>query len=402
MLSGLRFLGTENGSNYTIFDSLKFGFDFISNFQKTEKNFQNCQNWFIKYFHQEKNSSANNLISTKANNQVADLSAVFLKKTSKNLNKIISNSALSTQNLSNHYIFFGSSARGCLYLLLKSLDLPKETQVISQVFSCGVVINAINKAGLTPILCDINNDYNLDLDFAEKLITKNTKILIIQHTFGVMPNMSKVLNFCQKHNLLLIEDCAHSLGSSFEQRLAGNFGHAAIFSFGRDKVVSTVTGGLGVIHKNKDFPYWLDFNIWQKNLGNMYSQSQNYPTKLLLKDIFYILSVPFLTKVYHIFGKYLIWFFNKFNFYNQVYTNKEKQGLDLSDFVFYKFPKSLSSILLYQLNKFEQVKKHRLKIAQIYATKLGQKYDQNANYIRFPVLAKNSDSFFKIKKLLIK
>jgi len=347
MLSGLRFLGTENGSNYTIFDSLKFGFDFISNFQKTEKNFQNCQNWFIKYFHQEKNSSANNLISTKANNQVADLSAVFLKKTSKNLNKIISNSALSTQNLSNHYIFFGSSARGCLYLLLKSLDLPKETQVISQVFSCGVVINAINKAGLTPILCDINNDYNLDLDFAEKLITKNTKILIIQHTFGVMPNMSKVLNFCQKHNLLLIEDCAHSLGSSFEQRLAGNFGHAAIFSFGRDKVVSTVTGGLGVIHKNKNFPYWLDFNIWQKNLGNLYSQSQNYPIKLLLKDIFYILSVPFLTKVYHIFGKYLIWFFNKFNFYNQVYTNKEKQGLDLSDFVFYKFPKSLSSILLY-------------------------------------------------------
>ena len=75
-----------------------------------------------------------------------------------------------------------------------------------------------------------------------KKITPKTKAIIVQHTFGIPANMNQLVVFAKKHGLYLIEDCAHSLGATYQGKKVGSFGDAAFFSFGRDKVVSSVWG----------------------------------------------------------------------------------------------------------------------------------------------------------------
>jgi dTDP-4-amino-4,6-dideoxygalactose transaminase len=76
--------------------------------------------------------------------------------------------------------------------------------------------------------------------------------------------MDQVQAICRRYNLILIEDCAQALGATFRGRLAGTFGQASIFSFGRDKVVSSVIGGAAVL--NQPNP------AWQFQLTQLYKQ----------------------------------------------------------------------------------------------------------------------------------
>src|SRR3989338_1413783 len=77
----------------------------------------------------------------------------------------------------------------------------------------------------------------------KKKISSRSKVLIIQHTFGTSAKLTELLAIAKQHQLYVIEDCAHALGARYQQQLVGTFGDAAIFSFGRDKVISSVYGG---------------------------------------------------------------------------------------------------------------------------------------------------------------
>ncbi len=78
----------------------------------------------------------------------------------------------------------------------------------------------------------------IDADKIETAITSKTKALVIQHTFGAAADVEKIMTIARKHNLLVVEDCAHSLGESLNGILLGNFGDLAIFSFGSDNFLS--------------------------------------------------------------------------------------------------------------------------------------------------------------------
>ena len=91
---------------------------------------------------------------------------------------------------------------------------------------------------------------------------------MVQHTFGMPANMDEIIAFVE-HNLILIEDCAHSLGAEYRGKKVGTFGKAAFFSFSRDKVISSVYGGMVVTN---DLPcrktstssgrIWLSIYFW--------------------------------------------------------------------------------------------------------------------------------------------
>ena len=66
---------------------------------------------------------------------------------------------------------------------------------------------------------------------------------MIQHTFGLPANINKISAICKEHGLTLIEDCAHCLGAEYNRQKLGTFGKASFFSFGRDKIISSVSGG---------------------------------------------------------------------------------------------------------------------------------------------------------------
>ncbi|OGH69576.1 MAG: hypothetical protein A3C90_02555 [Candidatus Magasanikbacteria bacterium RIFCSPHIGHO2_02_FULL_51_14] len=141
-----------------------------------------------------------------------------------------------------HAIAF-DSGRSSLYYALKALGAGEGVEVLAQGYTCMVVANAILWTGAAPVYVDITNDLNMDPEDLKKKITPKSKILIIQHTFGLPANMDALLAIAKEHDLKVVEDCAHSLGARYAGQLTGTFGDIAMFSFGSSKVVSCVRGG---------------------------------------------------------------------------------------------------------------------------------------------------------------
>ena len=138
-----------------------------------------------------------------------------------------------------------SCGRSALYALLKNLKLNNTDEVLLQAYTCVAVPAPILWANGKPIYVDIDpNTLNMCPQDLEKKITKNSKILIIQHTFGNPADINTLLKIAKKYKLFVIEDCAHTIGGMYQNKPLGSFGDASIFSFGRDKALSSIFGGL--------------------------------------------------------------------------------------------------------------------------------------------------------------
>src|SRR5690606_31002986 len=86
----------------------------------------------------------------------------------------------------------------------------------------------------------------LNIETLEKALKQNpkAKALIVQHTLGYPADIEAIASWCKKNKLVLIEDLAHSAFGQLEDgRLLGSFGDAIAFSFGRDKVIDSISGG---------------------------------------------------------------------------------------------------------------------------------------------------------------
>jgi len=102
-------------------------------------------------------------------------------------------------------------------------------------------VSAIVLTGASPVLVEVKEDYNIDMDHAEKMITPRTKAIMPVHLNGRLCDMDRVMALAERYKLLVIEDAAQSLGGSYKGRGAGSFGFAGCFSFYPFKVL----GGFG-------------------------------------------------------------------------------------------------------------------------------------------------------------
>lgn len=131
--------------------------------------------------------------------------------------------------------------------ILNALGVGPGDDVLLQAPTHIVVPNAIHAAGARPVYADcVPDNWNLDLDDAARKITQRTRVLLLQHTFGIPADMDRVTAFCEAHGLVLVEDCVHALGATWRDRQAGSFGRAAFFSTEETKVISTTMGGMVV------------------------------------------------------------------------------------------------------------------------------------------------------------
>jgi|SRR5436190_13457 len=145
------------------------------------------------------------------------------------------------------HAFSFAAGRVGLFGLLRALGIGEGDDVLLQVPTHIVVANAITYTGARPVYVDCRLDtYNIDLEDAERRITPKTRALVLQHTFGIPADLAGAAEFADRHELVLIEDCVHSLGATFTGKQAGSFGRAAFFSTEETKTISTTMGGMVV------------------------------------------------------------------------------------------------------------------------------------------------------------
>jgi dTDP-4-amino-4,6-dideoxygalactose transaminase len=140
-----------------------------------------------------------------------------------------------------------SAGRVGLYGLLRALGVGEGDEVLLQAPTHIVVANAIRYTGARPVYVDCSlDDYNMDLAEAARRITPRTKVLLVQHTFGMPANLDAALALARRHGLAVIEDCVHALGATYAGRQVGSLGQAAFFSTEETKTISSTMGGMVV------------------------------------------------------------------------------------------------------------------------------------------------------------
>lgn len=117
-------------------------------------------------------------------------------------------------------------------------------EVITTPFTFASTTHAIVRNGLDPVFCDVNpDDYTIDVDKLERLITEKTSAIIPVHVYGNVCNVKEIERIAKKYNLKVIYDAAHAFGVTIDGVGVGNFGDASMFSFHATKVFNTIEGG---------------------------------------------------------------------------------------------------------------------------------------------------------------
>lgn len=126
--------------------------------------------------------------------------------------------------------------------IIEAMNLTGE--IITSPFTFASTTHAIVRKGLTPIFCDINSDdYTIDVDKIESLITEKTSAILPVHVYGNVCDVEAIDRIAKEHNLKVIYDAAHTFGVEINGKGIGKFGDASMFSFHATKVFNTIEGG---------------------------------------------------------------------------------------------------------------------------------------------------------------
>ena len=146
------------------------------------------------------------------------------------------------------YAVATSSGSAALHLSLIALGVEKGDEVIVPTYVCTALLNAIYYMGAAPVVVDIEkNWFTIDPLEIKKKINKKTKAIIVPHVLGFPAKIDEI----KKFKLLIVEDCAHSLGGFYKGKPLGSFGDITIFSFYATKVITTGHGGMLVTNNKK-------------------------------------------------------------------------------------------------------------------------------------------------------
>jgi dTDP-4-amino-4,6-dideoxygalactose transaminase len=143
------------------------------------------------------------------------------------------------------YAFPFWKGRVALFAILKALGIGPGDEVIVPGFTCVVVPNAVMFAGAAPIYVDNRpGTYHINPDQILAALSPRTKVILVQHTFGIPCPMDEVLEIARAKGLKLVEDSAHALGSTLNGKQNGIHGDAAFFSSQWSKPYTTGLGGI--------------------------------------------------------------------------------------------------------------------------------------------------------------
>jgi dTDP-4-amino-4,6-dideoxygalactose transaminase len=143
-----------------------------------------------------------------------------------------------------HAIALDSATAG-MHVALVAMDIGPGDEVITTPTTFAASVNVIIHAGAIPVLADIRiDDYCIDPEAVERAITARTKAILPVHHGGSACRMAEILAIARKHDLRIVEDAAHGLGTHIDGRHIGAVGDATVFSFYPTKNVTSGRGGM--------------------------------------------------------------------------------------------------------------------------------------------------------------
>ncbi|MCX8082957.1 MAG: DegT/DnrJ/EryC1/StrS family aminotransferase [bacterium] len=148
--------------------------------------------------------------------------------------------------INSGYALGVSSGSAALKVALESLNLPKGKEVLAPCFTFVATIEAIEEAGLKPVLCEIDHSLNISPEDIRNRITKDTVAIMPVHMMGSSAKMDEITQIAKEKGLYIIEDACQSTGASFKGKKVGTFGEFGCFSFDYVKVMTTGEGGMVV------------------------------------------------------------------------------------------------------------------------------------------------------------
>ena len=141
------------------------------------------------------------------------------------------------------YALAVSSCSAALFLSLKALDLPRGARVLIPAFTFAAVPSSVVHAECVPVLVECADNYRIDMaDFAAKL--PDADAVLISHMRGHTSDMDAIMALCDGAGVPVIEDAAHSLGTTWAGRKIGTIGRIGCFSFQSYKMVNAGEGGI--------------------------------------------------------------------------------------------------------------------------------------------------------------
>src|SRR3990172_4769279 len=257
-----------------------------------------------------------------------------------------------------------NSGRSALYLILKTLAVSGG-EVALQALTCVAVPNSVLWLNAKPLYIDVDEGFNMDPNNLREKVSEKTKAIIVQHTFGMPADMDQLLKLARKGKIPVIEDCALSLGGKYKNKLLGTLGDVSFFSFGRDKVISSVFGGIILCRDSKLYEKLLE------ERDKLVYPGPGWVVQQLLHPILFSIILPLynfgLGKL--TIGKFLLFLLQKLGILSRAVYNEEKYGKRPKLFPT-KMPGALAHLALNQLKKLESYNSHRKDIAKIYSKQL--------------------------------
>ena len=134
---------------------------------------------------------------------------------------------------------------GCaMFVALKSVGVQAGDNVIVNGFTLAPVPGAIAHAGAKPLFVECADECRIDLHDLEIRAAGDAKVFLLSHMRGHIADMERIRDICTRHGVVLIEDCAHTLGARWNGRLSGSFGEISCFSLQSFKHINAGKGGV--------------------------------------------------------------------------------------------------------------------------------------------------------------
>ena len=174
------------------------------------------------------------------------------------------------------YSLLCNSGTNAIHTMYVACNFSKNDEVICPAYTFFATVTPLLFTGAKPVLCDCDENGNIDPREIIKKITLKTKAVVITHMWGMPCQMNKILQICKKNNLLLLEDCSHAHGATYNKKYVGSFGDMAAWSLQGSKNITGGEGGILVTNNVEFYNKSLLLGHYNKRCKQEISKSHKY------------------------------------------------------------------------------------------------------------------------------